>query len=60
MNTNINIENEQNMSKILILSVPIQDEEKQSTEMFIFTILCGASKAFLNALNAFIKPFEAP
>ena len=28
--------------------------------IFIFTLLCGASKAFMKALQAFIKPFEAP
>ena len=28
--------------------------------IFIFTLLCGASKNFMKALKAFIKPFEAP
>ena len=28
--------------------------------IFIFTLLCGASKGFMKALTAFIKPFEAP
>ena len=28
--------------------------------MFIFTLLCGASKGFMKDLKAFIKPFEAP
>ena len=28
--------------------------------MFIFTLLCGASKGFMKAFKAFIKPFEAP
>ena len=27
---------------------------------FIFTLLCDASKGFMKALKAFIKPFEAP
>ena len=27
---------------------------------FIFTLLCGASKGFMKAFKAFIKPFEAP
>ena len=27
---------------------------------FIFTLLCGASKSFMKAFNALIKPFEAP
>ena len=53
------------MSRILIyikpitdyIPVPIPGEEKKITEMFIFTLLCGASKGFI---KAFIKPFEAP
>ena len=28
--------------------------------MFIFTLLCGASKGFMKALKAFTKLFEAP
>ena len=32
----------------------------RSSQTFIFTLLCGASKGFMNALKAFIKPFEAP
>ena len=27
---------------------------------FIFTVLCGASKALMKALKVFIKPYEAP
>ena len=27
---------------------------------FIFTLLCGASKGFMKASKAVIKPFEAP
>ena len=27
---------------------------------FLFTLVCGASKGFMKALEAFIKPFEAP
>ena len=27
-------------------------------EIFIFTLLCGASKGFMKALKAFIKPFK--
>ena len=27
--------------------------------IFIFTLLCGASKGFMKAFEAFIKPFEA-
>ena len=45
---------------ILTLSVPIPDIEKKSTQVFIFTFLCGASKGFMKAFKAFIKPFEAP
>ena len=37
---------------ILTHPVPIPDEKKNLSQIFIFT-LCGASKAF-------IKPFEAP
>ena len=28
--------------------------------MFILTLLCGASKAFMKAYKAFLKPLEAP
>ena len=28
--------------------------------MLILTLLCGASKGFMKALKAFIKPFEVP
>ena len=28
--------------------------------IFIFTLLCDTSKGFMQALNTFIKPFEAP
>ena len=28
--------------------------------MFIFILLCGASKGVMKALKVFIKPFEAP
>ena len=30
------------------------------TYIFIFTVLCGASKGFTKALNAFLKPLQAP
>ena len=39
--------------------IPIPDEEKKPTEVFIFTLLCGDSKGFIMALKAFIKPLEA-
>ena len=44
---------------MLTFSVPIPDEEKKLSEIFILT-LCGASKDFMKALKTFIKPFEAP
>ena len=28
--------------------------------MFIFTLLCGVLKGFMNAFKAFVKLFEAP
>ena len=34
--------------------------KQKLTYMFIFTLLCGASKGFMTAFKAFIKPFEAP
>ena len=39
----------------LTLPVPIPDEEKKLSEIFIFTLLCGVLKGFMKA-----KPFEAP
>ena len=45
---------------MLTLNVPIPDKKKKSTEILIFTLLCGVSKGFMNTLKAFIKPFEAP
>ena len=38
--------------QLLTLSVPIPDEEKKLSQIFIFTLLCGASKGFMRALNA--------
>ena len=49
-----------NLNYTLTLSVPIPDEETKSTYIFIFTLLYGASKDFMNALKAFTKPCEAP
>ena len=40
--------------------VPVPDKEKKLTSIFIFTLLCGASKGFIKVLKAFIKPFEVP
>ena len=33
------------------IPVPILDEEKKLTEVFIFTLLCGAWKGFMKALK---------
>ena len=44
----------------LNLNVPIPDKKKKITLILIFKLLCGASKSFIIALKAFIKPFEAP
>ena len=44
----------------LTLPVASQDEEKKLTQLFIFTLLCGASKGFMKGLKAYIKSFEAP
>ena len=45
---------------VLTLPVPMPDEEKKLTQIFIFTLLCGTSKGFMKASKAFIKPFAAP
>ena len=45
---------------LLTYPVAIPDKEKKLTSIFIFTLLCGASKGFIKALKAFIKPFEVP
>ena len=44
----------------LSLPFPIQDEVRKFTKIFIFKLLCGASKAFKKTLKAFIKLFEGP
>ena len=33
---------------------------KINFNIFIVTLLCGASKGFMKAFKAFIKPFEGP
>ena len=48
------------LHKNLTLPVPIPDKETKLTEIFIFTLLYGASEGLMKALNAFIKPSEAP
>ena len=45
---------------LLNLSVPITDKEKKLSKIFVFKFLFGASKGFMKAFKAFIKPFEAP
>ena len=45
---------------ITSLPVPIPDEERKLTSIFIFTLLCEASKGYMKALKAFIKPSETP
>ena len=45
------------MKFFLFIPVPIPDEEKKLTWVFIFTLLCGVSKGLL---KAFKEPFEAP
>ena len=42
------------------LPLPIPSEKRKLTQIFIFTLLCGASNGFMKAFKAFIKPFEAP
>ena len=44
----------------LTIPVPIPEDERKLTQIFIFTLLCGASKDFMKALKVFQKPFEAP
>ena len=43
---------------ILTLNAPIPDKKKNLTKIFIFALFCGTSKAFMKALNAFVKPFK--
>ena len=45
---------------MLTFPVSILNEEKKLTKMFIFTLICGASKGFMKAFKAFLKPFGAP
>ena len=41
-------------------SRPNPGRREKISEIFIFTLLCGASKGFMKAFKAYIKPFEAP
>ena len=45
---------------ILTQNVSIPAKKEKLTSIFIFILLCGASKGFIKVLKAFIKPFEAP
>ena len=45
---------------LLTFPVSIPNEERKLTSIFIFILLCGASKYFMKVLKAFIKPFEVP
>ena len=42
----------------LALPVPIPDEEKKLSSIFIFTLLCGASKGFNKVLCLFQNDFQ--
>ena len=37
-----------------------RQRKKNNLKNFVFTLFCGASKGFIKALEAFMKPFEAP
>ena len=43
----------------LTFPTPISDEEKKLNRIFLFPLFWGASKGFMKALQAFIKPFVA-
>ena len=45
---------------ILTFPVPITDKQRKLTKKFIFILLCGASKSFIKAFKALVKPFEVP
>ena len=46
--------------RLINLSRPDSGRRENYIKIFIFTLLCGASKAFKKAFKAFTKPFEAP
>ena len=48
------------LRKCLTSPIPIPNEVKKLTWVFIFVLPSGASKGFMTALKAFIKPFDAP
>ena len=43
---------------ILTFPLPIPDEEKNSSQVFILTFLYGTSKGFMKTLKAFRKPLR--
>ena len=45
---------------LLTLLVLIPDEEKKLNKIFVFALLCDASKGFMKAFKAFIKPLKVP
>ena len=47
-------------SSVLTFPVPIPDEVRKLTQIFIFILPCGAWRGFKKAFKAFVKPFEAP
>ena len=49
-------------NKEILLTLPVRmpDEERELTQVFIFTLLCDASKGLMKAPKDFIKLFEAP
>ena len=45
-------------SRSVTLPVPIPGKRKKVTQIFIFTLLCDASRGFMKALKTFIKCIE--
>ena len=43
------------MIEPITLPIPIPNEEKKSSQIFIFTLLCGASKGFMPQRSVKIK-----
>ena len=41
----------------LTLPAPILDEDMKLTLIFVFTLLCGASKGFMKALRPYLSKF---
>ena len=49
---NINGSETLRISELLTITVPIPNDEKKLTYIFIFTLLCGALEGFMKALSA--------